>query len=72
MAIDPEQVIDALEAQGIMWLPNHEKNERIKPEHAAALKDEFGVTEEHTTAEAMTLVHEKAGFPWMKPKSKRF
>lgn len=68
---DPEQVIDRLEAQGIMWLPNHLNNEKIKPEHAAALS-KHGVTKDHTTSQAMTLIHDKAGFPPLKPKSKRF
>jgi hypothetical protein len=60
-------VIDALEGAGILWLPNHLHGEKIKPEHAQALAD-YGVNEQHTTSEAMTLVLEKAGFPPLKPK----
>jgi hypothetical protein len=57
-----DAVIDKLEAAGIMWLPNHERGQVIKPEHAAALA-KHGVLPTHTTAEAMTIVHGKSGFP---------
>jgi hypothetical protein len=64
---DAEQVIDALEAQGIMWLPDHKTNEQIKPEHHQSLK-RHGVQPSHTTAQAMKQVHSIAGFPPIKPK----
>lgn len=64
---DAEIVIDALEAQGIMWLPDHKTGEQIKPEHAAALA-KHGVLPTHTTAQAMNTVNAKAGFPPLKPK----
>jgi hypothetical protein len=68
---DAEQVIDRLEAQGIMWLPNHLNNEQIKAEHAAALA-RHGVLPTHTTAQAMEILHGKSGFPPLKPNTKRF
>ncbi len=66
---DAEEVITALEGQGIMWLPNHmtTPNEPIKPEHAAALA-KHGVLPTHTTLQAMTAVNAIAGFPPLKPK----
>jgi hypothetical protein len=64
---DSEQVITALESQGIMWLPNHKDNQQINPEHAQALA-RHGVKPNHTTAQAMTQVHSIAGFPPIKPK----
>ena len=66
---DAEEVITALEGQGIMWLPNHMTmpNEPIKPEHAAALA-KHGVLPTHTTLQAMTTVNAAAGFPPLKPK----
>jgi len=67
---DPEHVIDRLEAQGIMWLPNHHGTEKIKPEHAALLA-KHGVTAQHTTAEAMTIMHQKHGMPTLKPQGKK-
>lgn len=77
--VDSEDVIDRLEARGIMWLPNHLtadgkalNTDKIKPEHASALA-KHGVNPSHTTAQAMTLVHAKAGFPPLNPKNpKRF
>jgi hypothetical protein len=70
---DIDEVLDALEAQGIMYLPNHTKNQTIAAEHAAVLA-KHGVEPHHTTAEAMTIVHAKAGMPVLKPKgySRRF
>lgn len=64
---DPERVIDALEGQGIMWLPDHKSGEPISDAHAAALA-EHGVQRGHTSLQAMTLVNSKAGFPPLKPK----
>lgn len=65
--IDAERIIDKLEAAGIMWLPNHMTNQPIAAEHAAALA-KHGVLPTHTTAEAMTILHAKFGFPPLKPK----
>ena len=64
---DPEKVIDALEAVGIMWLPNHMTDQAIAPEHAAALS-KHGVQPTDNTKQAMTKVHSVAGFPPLKPK----
>lgn len=64
---DAEIVIDRLEAHGIMWLPDHKTGEQIRPEHAASLA-KHGVLPSHTTAQAMELIHAKAGFPPLKPK----
>lgn len=69
--VDAETVIDTLEANGIMWLPNHQNNQTIRPEHAVALA-KHGVLPTHTTTQAMTLVHQKTGFGPLKPKQKRF
>lgn len=66
-ACDAELVIDRLEAAGIMWLPNHTTNQVIAPEHAAALS-KHGVLPTDTTAQAMTKLHAKCGFPPLKPK----
>jgi len=68
---DPEQIIDALEAQGIIWLPNHLGTQTICADACAALS-EYGVQSTHTTAQAMTLVHQDCGFPPLQPKAKRF
>jgi hypothetical protein len=64
---DAERIIDALEAVGIMWLPNHFLKQTIAPEHAAALA-RHGVLQTETTEQAMTKVHAIAGFPPLRPK----
>lgn len=64
---DPERVIDVLEREGIMWLPNHHTGGQIAPEHAAALA-EHRVQPGDTTLQAMTKVYANAGFPPLKPK----
>lgn len=64
---DPEQIIEKLEAQGVLWLPNHFNNEAIKSEHAAALA-KHGVLPADTTAQAMTKVNAKVGHPTLKPR----
>ena len=64
---DAEEVITTLEAQGITWLPDHKGTEKIKPEHADALK-RHGVQPNDTTGQAMAKVHSIAGFPPIKPK----
>jgi hypothetical protein len=69
--VDPEQVIDKLEAAGIMWLPNHLTGEKIDSEHYEALK-KHGVQASHTTAQAMSTVFAKSGFPPHNPRRKRF
>lgn len=66
-ACDTELVIDALEREGILWLPNHHTGGQIAPEHPAALA-EFGAQPGDTTLQAMTKVYAKAGFPALKPK----
>jgi hypothetical protein len=58
---DVDAAIDQLEAAGIMWLPNHERNQVIKPEHAKALA-KHGVLPTHTTSEAMALVYKVSGY----------
>lgn len=63
---DAEKVITALEKAGIMWLPNHMTDQVISSEHAAALS-KHGVLPTHTTAQAMTILHAKSGFPPLKP-----
>lgn len=65
--VDAEAVIDRLEANGIMWLPNHKDNQKIHPAHAAALA-KHGVAATHTTTEAMNTLFTKSGFPPHKPK----
>src|SRR5690242_9860051 len=64
---DAEQVIEQLEAQGIEWLPNHQRSEKIAHHHAQALA-KYGVNEGDTTLDAMTKVHAMAGFPPLKPR----
>jgi hypothetical protein len=64
--MNAERIIDKLEAAGIMWLPNHHSNEVIKPEHAEALAP-HGVVPTDTTAQAMTKLFTKSGFPPLKP-----
>lgn len=45
---DAERVIEALEKQGIEWLPDHHRDQ--------------------STLNKMTTLHEKSGFPHLKPK----
>lgn len=64
---DAEAVIEWMEGQGFAWLPNHQTSEQIKHEHVQRL-DKHGVIAGDTTAQAMTKVHTKSGFPPLKPK----
>ncbi len=64
---DAEKVLECLEKQGILWLPNHHRNERIPTEHVTHLS-RHGVKYGDTTTEAMTKIHEVAGFSPLKPK----
>jgi hypothetical protein len=64
---DTEQVCDALEAAGILILPDHKGTETIAAEHHEKLKL-HGVLPTDTTKIAMTKVHGIAGFPPLKPK----
>ena len=64
---DPEKIIERLEAQGILWLPNHHTQGTISPEHHKHLS-RHGVQLNDTTLQAMTKVHGVSGFPPLKPK----
>lgn len=66
---DSEVVIDRLEAQGIVWLPNHHHNQPLEQTHVKAL-EKHGVKSGHTTKDAMDLLHKKSGF--FPLKAKRF
>jgi hypothetical protein len=57
-----KEAVRLLEAQGILPLPDHQADEKIKPEHYEVLK-RHGVQPDHTTAQAMTAVHAISGFP---------
>jgi hypothetical protein len=64
---DPEEAADALEAAGIMVLPDHKTDQALDSTHVAALK-QHGIAEGDTTKVAMTKIHTIAGFPPIKPK----
>jgi hypothetical protein len=64
---DPERIADALEAAGILVLPDHKGTECIAPEHHEKLK-RHGVLPTDTTKQAIAKVHAIAGFPPLKPK----
>lgn len=64
---DAERVIEKLESQGVLWMPNHHGSEKINPEHHTHLA-KHGVLPSDTTLQAMTKVHAIAGFPPLKPK----
>lgn len=64
---DTERVADALDAAGILILPDHKTAETISPEHAAAMA-KHGVLPSDTTKSAMFKVHGVSGFNPLKPK----
>lgn len=57
-----KEAMRLLAAQGILPLPDHRTEEKISPEQYELLK-RHGVQAEHTTAEAMRMVHQISGFP---------
>jgi hypothetical protein len=64
---DAESVLERLEREGILWLPNHHQSAPISQGHLSHL-EKHGVVPGDSTTQAMTKVHAKAGFPPLKPK----
>lgn len=64
---DAEAVLERLEREGILWLPNHHQNIPVSTEHVSHL-GRHGVKGGDSTFDAMTKVHGVAGFPPLKPR----
>ena len=64
---DSEVVLERLEREGILWLPNHHYGDPISAEHMRHLA-RHGVSLGDSTLEAMKKVHAIAGFPPLRPK----
>jgi hypothetical protein len=64
---DPDHVADALEAAGILVLPDHKGTETVPREHYLRLQ-RHGVLPTDTTKQAMLKVHASTGRLPLKPK----
>ena len=64
---DGELVLERLEREGILWLPNHHTGGLIGQEHLSHF-EKHGVMYGDSTFDAMTKVHAVAGFPPLKPR----
>ena|ERR1700720_3410216 len=64
---DPDLVCEALEAQGVLILPDHKTADTIAPEHYQKLK-QHGVLATDTCKQAMTKIHGVSGFRPILPK----
>jgi hypothetical protein len=64
---DTDEVAEAMEAAGILLLPDHKTDQAIDSEHYQRMK-QHGVIASDTTKSAMTKVHGVSGFSPLKPK----